>query len=107
MTRWSDRPMKLLAIQFYDQLFVHWHLYLIAFRQRDHPSSVRVAIDFQPVWRVLMAGKFLRRLQDRQFTAIFTDCDLVSRAHLERGDVYLASVDLNVAVPYQLPRLAA
>ena len=70
-------------------------------------AFVVVAIDLQPVRRVLMAGEFLRLLQDRQLLAAFANRDLFAHAHLVRRNVHLASIHVDVAVTHQLASLAA
>src|ERR1700722_762357 len=98
---------RLLTVQLHNQLLVHRQINIFAFRQGQNLTFVIIAIDLQPVGCVLVAGKFLCRLQDGQLLAAFADSNLLAHAYLIRRNVDLAAIHLDVAVPHQLTGLAA
>src|SRR6266567_2397476 len=105
--RRTTNDERLLAIKLHNQLFVHRQLNVFAFRQRQYTAFEVVAIDFQPIRRVLVRSEFFRLLQDRQLATAFANRDLFTHAHLVGRNVDLPAVNGNMTMAYQLPCLAA
>src|SRR6266403_3672533 len=97
----------LLAVQLYNQLFVHRQLDVFAFRQRDHASLVVLAIDLQPHRRRLMTGKIPCDFENWNLAAALANLNLFADGDLVRRNVDLLPVHLHVPVTHQLARLAA
>src|SRR5580692_9086668 len=103
----DGRPTTgLFTVQLNNQLLVDRQLNLFTLGQRQHLASKIVAINLQPARRILMAGKLLGLLENRQLAAALADGNFVAHIHLVGGNVDLAAIDVDVAVAHQLARLA-
>src|SRR5438552_12771290 len=79
-----------------------------AARQSLHAAHQFVRVDnVQPALAATTTGGLERALNVRIVRALFTNSDLVSDFDLERRDINLATINLNVAVAYELTSLAA
>src|SRR5262249_51247596 len=103
----SSTMLRLLRVQFDDQLFVDRQIDVFALRQSGYASFVIVAIDFEPVHCRLMTGELLRGLEHSHLLAVIAYCDLFADRNLVRRNIHLASVDRYVSVTNQLASLTA
>ncbi|SPE45587.1 hypothetical protein SBA7_900029 [Candidatus Sulfotelmatobacter sp. SbA7] len=101
----DDQRPALLTIKFYNQLLIDRQLNFFALGQGQHLAPEVLAVDLQPTRRILMTGKFLGLLENRQLAATLADGNLVAHIRLVRGDVDLAAVHMHVAVAHQLAGL--
>src|SRR6267142_2186028 len=65
-TQCAPETCNLLTVKFNNQLLIHRQLNFFSLGQRQHATLVVVAIDLQPVRRVLMTGEVLGQLQHGQ-----------------------------------------
>src|SRR5690242_2395755 len=105
--RCATECQRLLAVKLDDELLVDRQVHVFALRQGENLAGEIVAVDVQPLNRVLRAGKVLRLFEDGERLRAFANRNLVADLALERRDVDLAAIYLNVAVANKLPRLAA
>jgi len=98
--------VRLFAIKLNYQLLIHRQLNIFTLGQCQDAPFVIVAIDFEPRRRISVSGKFLCLLENRQLTAGLANHDLIANTDLERWDVHLAAIHIDVAVTNQLTRLA-
>src|SRR5437868_3440230 len=102
---YSDK--RLLAVELDDELLVDRQVDVCARRKSENLTGEIVAADVQPSDGALTAGEVLGLLQDGHRTRAFADLDLIPDLALERRDVDLAAVDLDVAMADELTGLAA
>src|SRR5262249_48957663 len=96
----------LLTIQFDNQLLVDRRRDIFALGQGQHAALEVLAVHFQPAYNRLVARVLARALDHRKLLGLVANLDLIARADLERRDVHPASVDVDVAMADDLPRLA-
>src|SRR3712207_3190933 len=107
-TRASPHGSRLLAVKLDDELLVDRAVYVVAYGQRHHARAhLRAVRRDYPVRAAAAAGGLPGALDVRVRAARLLDADRVARLDLERGDVDLAPVDLDVAVVDELSRLAS
>ncbi len=99
--------IRLLAVEFDDQLLVDGQIDVFTLRQGDDLAGESVSVDIEPLNLVLAGGKILGLFELGQRLRAFADRDLVADLDLKRRDVDLAAVDLKVTVTDDLTSLAA
>src|SRR5690349_4924478 len=97
----------LLRVELDDQLFVDRHREIGALRKGLHRPGERDRIELQPVGHAPALRKLHRLLDAGDVAAPLPHADDVARTNEIRGDVHLATVHAEVAVPDELAGLRA
>src|ERR1700680_1531091 len=98
--------VTLFRIQLYDELLVQLDLnQLVAFRQALDAALQALPADIAPVGRRGVGGRIARCQNGRIILAALANRDLVAHLYLRRGNIALAAVDVDVAMPHPLPVL--
>ena len=105
----SHQPvsLRLLRVELDDELLLRVHRNGVARGQLQQPSGCVVGVDRQPRDRRTPGRVFLRQLDAELLAVLGRHAHFLARHHPIAGNVDLASVHFDVAVPDQLARAAA